>query len=249
MKQYEDELLRQFSNAQNPTCKTYYSWLYSLVATELDKSSSYLEIGAGAGISGLFLSDFDVLRTDFLPWQKGNVIGDVDAQSLPYEENSFAGVIGVDMIHHVEKPALLLKETMRVTKAGGVLVFIEPYVSIASYPVYKFFHPERVTIPNGFDPNRTWVSDSASDGDQSVGQRIFCTKSGKEYLFSHFEKKTSIEVDYLSPIAFYLTRGLNNPSTLPACIIKAFITVDSLIPRFIRKFTASRMIIVIRTSI
>jgi SAM-dependent methyltransferase len=216
---------------------------------ELDKPSSYLEIGAGAGISGLFLGEFDVLRTDFLPWKEGKVIGAVDAQNLPYEESSFNGVIGVDMIHHVEKPALLLNESMRVTKPGGVLVFIEPYVSITSYPVYKIFHPERVTIPSGFDPNKTWVSDSASDGDQSVGQRIFCTKSGKEFLVSHFKKKVSIEVDYLSPIAFYLTRGLNNPSTVPAWLIKAFVKIDSTIPRCIRKLTASRMIVVIRTSI
>jgi SAM-dependent methyltransferase len=249
MKHYEDELVRQFSNVQTPTCKTYYSWLYSLITNELDKPSSYLEIGAGAGISRLFLGEFDVLRTDFLPWQEGNVIGAIDAQNLPYEEDSFDGVIGVDMIHHVEKPALLLNETIRVTKPGGVLVFIEPYVSIISYPVYKIFHPERVTVPNGFDPNKTWVSDSASDGDQSVSQRIFCTKSGKEFLVSKFEKKVSIEVDYLSPIAFYLTRGLNNPSTLPAWLIKAFVKVDSLIPRFIRKFTASRMIVVMRMSI
>jgi SAM-dependent methyltransferase len=246
MDKYEETLIRQSQNSQKPSCKTYYSWLYSQISRELKQEEKYLEIGAGAGISRFFLEDYAILRSDFMPWENGQVIGKVDAQDLPYSDNQFSGVFGVDMLHHVEKPAQLLIESLRVTNYGGILVFVEPYVSIISYFVYKIFHPERVTIPTGFNPTKTWVSSSPSDGDQSVAQRIFCSKSGKNFVKAQFGDAISVHIDYLSPTAFYLTRGLNNPSNLPAWLISAFIKIDQKTPRLIRKATSSRMIIVIQ---
>lgn len=243
MMTYEETLAKQSANSQIGACKIYYSWLYSLMSSRMDLEGNYLEVGAGAGISRYFLSNFNVLRTDFLPWQSGEVLGGVDAQNLDFLDGEFSGVLGMDMIHHVSKPAKLLDETLRVTKKGGELIFIEPYVSLLSYPVYKLFHPERVTVPLDFDQDKSWVSESAYDGDQGVAQRLFCTKSGRNYLRECYGSAIFIEVEYLSPIAFYLTGGLNRPLKMPPQIVKTLIQLDAALPRLIRKYTASRMII------
>jgi len=136
-----------------------------------------------------------------------------------------------------------LEEAERVTKPGGRMIFIEPYVSIVSYPMYKFFHPERVTLPFGFNLDKRWVSHMASDGDQSVAQRLFCTRSGRKYIRDRFGKQLKVEVDFLSPTAFYLTGGLNNPIKMPIQIIKLFIKLDEMVPRPLRRLISSRMLV------
>ena len=246
---YEETLALQSKNSQVASCKTYYSWLYSLMCFRMNLEGKYLEVGAGAGISRYFLPNFNILRTDILPWDKGEVLGGIDAQDLPYTDGEFAGVLGMDMIHHVSNPAKLLEEVIRVTKKSGDIVFVEPYVSIFSYPVYRFFHPERVTIPIGFDRNMSWVSESASDGDQGVAQRLFCTKSGRKFIQDFYGTSIILEVDYLSPFAFYLTGGLNKPFKISSRIVNLFMKIDSVLPRAFRKFTAARMIIRIRLAI
>jgi SAM-dependent methyltransferase len=243
METYEETLARQSANSQVGACKTYYSWLYSLMSLSMNPRENYLEVGAGAGISRYFLASFNVLRTDFLPWGEGEILGGIDAQNLPYSDGEFSGVLGMDMIHHVSKPAKLLDEVIRITKPGGQLIFIEPYVSILSYPVYKIFHPERVTVPFRFDQNKSWVSEAASDGDQGVAQRLFCTKSGRKYIQDSYGDALKVEVDYLSPFAFYLTGGLNRPLRLSSSFVTRFMQLDNLLPRTFRKFTASRMVV------
>lgn len=243
MKTYEEILARQSENSQAGACKSYYSWLYSLMKVTMQPEEKYLEVGAGAGISRYFLTDFNVLRTDFLSWKQGEVLGEVDAQNLPFSNGEFSGVLGMDMIHHVSQPAKLLDEAVRVTKPGGQLIFIEPYVSILSYPVYRLFHPERATIPFRFDSKKSWVTESASDGDQSVAQRLFCTKSGKKHIQDSYGNTIKIEVDYLSPLAFYLTGGLNRPLGTPSSFIEKLIYLEANLPRTLRKLLASRMIV------
>lgn len=243
IKTYEEILALQSVNSQVGACKTYYSWLYSLMKLSMSPEGKYLEVGAGAGISRYFLDEYSVLRTDFLPWEQGEILGGIDAQNLPYADGEFSGVLGMDMIHHVSKPAKLLDEAIRVTKSGGELVFIEPYVSILSYPVYRFFHPERVTIPFSFDHNKSWVTESPSDGDQGVAQRLFCTRSGKNFIQTTYKDRLEVEVDYLSPFAFYLTGGLNRPLGLPSRVVAGVIKLDALLPRTLRKLIASRMIV------
>ena len=243
MKDYRDSLSEQLKNSRIGACRIYYSWLYSQFSSRMRLTGRFLEIGAGAGISRVFLSEHNVIRTDYLPWENSEVLGGIDAQDLPFQNCEFDGVIGMDMIHHVTDPAKLLEEAERVTKPGGSMIFIEPYVSLVSYPIYKFFHPERVTLPFGFDSKKHWVSQVASDGDQSVAQRLFCTRSGRKYITGRFGEQLKVEVDFLSPTAFYLTGGLNNPTNMPAKIIELFIKLDERVPRALRRLTASRMLV------
>lgn len=50
------------------------------------------------------------------------------AESLPYEDNSFDVVAGIDILHHVDIP-LALRECRRVLKKGGKAIFREPIES------------------------------------------------------------------------------------------------------------------------
>src|SRR5258706_1037584 len=76
---------------------------------------STLEIGSGPGF--LAEIDPDVWRTDILPTQW--VHAAADAHRLPFADDTFANVIGLDFLHHFNKPIHVLSELARVLKPGG----------------------------------------------------------------------------------------------------------------------------------
>src|SRR4051794_22332283 len=65
-----------------------------------------IEIGGGIGNLKAHLAD--VISTDiqFAPWL--NCV--TDAQRLPFAEDSVANIVMVDVLHHIEFPALFFKE-------------------------------------------------------------------------------------------------------------------------------------------
>ena len=98
-----------------------------------------LEIGAGTGFFLLNLWQAGVIGhaevTDISPGMVqvaqdnaealGLAVGGVvaDAESLPYDDNSFDLVIGHAVLHHIPDVELALREVMRVLTPGGRFVF------------------------------------------------------------------------------------------------------------------------------
>ena len=74
-----------------------------------------LEIGGGSGNFKAFAPH--VVSTDilFAPWLDSVC----DAQSLPFENAAFDNVVMMDVFHHLERPTVFLRETLRVLKPGG----------------------------------------------------------------------------------------------------------------------------------
>lgn len=48
-----------------------------------------------------------------------------DGELLPFEDNSFDGVMSFFSLHHMDNPANLLKEVNRVLRPGGILLIID----------------------------------------------------------------------------------------------------------------------------
>jgi arsenite methyltransferase len=116
----------------------------------LPPSSRLLELGAGrGGLSALLqerfkpgrlvVTDFDPRQVEaaraYLTQRFGSVpsaleLREVDAKSLPFEDNSFDCVFAIMMLHHVEdqhseyreRPAVL-REIRRVLVRGGAFVY------------------------------------------------------------------------------------------------------------------------------
>ena len=63
----------------------------------------------------------------------------VTDEILPYKNNSFDSVILFDVIEHVNKPEITIKEAHRVLKKNGILyVEFTPYYSPAGHHLYDF---------------------------------------------------------------------------------------------------------------
>ncbi len=94
-----------------------------------------LELGAGNGqhsrhvredFSKYFLSD---LRPHNLPVSTDKIISlpqSIDAESLPFPDNSFDRVIATCLIAHLSHPEIAIQEWLRVTKVGGSIQVYVP---------------------------------------------------------------------------------------------------------------------------
>ncbi len=243
---YKAILQSQTLNAVKPGLKVYFTDLYSYLNSRLDRESSYLEIGSGAGISKIFLKNENIKRTDILSWPAGSVQGEVDAHELPFSDGQFKGVIGIDMLHHMPFPYKVIKEALRVTTDDGIIVFVEPYVSFLSYPIYKIFHNEKTSFRFEVSEAKPMVGNAPEDGNQTVCQRVFLSRQGKQILKHLTYDGFLVSIEYIHPLSFFLTGGLSRPLPTPAKLITICQRVERKLPRLLMKFISSRVVIQIQ---
>ena len=69
-----------------------------------------------------------------------------DAQRLPFAANTFDNVVMLDVLHHIEYPAIFFREAERVLRPGGRIVMVEPGITPGSTLFFRFFHQEPVDM-------------------------------------------------------------------------------------------------------
>lgn len=243
---YAKELERQRVNSKKSAVNHYYRWLYRKIEINLSDSGKIIEIGAGNGMSNDFIKGGDILRTEFMKDVPQYVIGGIDATNLPFEDNYFSSAFAVDAIHHIPDSLKAINELLRVTKIGGKIVLVEPYVSLFSYPIYKIFHNERTNFRLKPSNYGNWVSAAPGDGNQGLTQNLLkCMKRAALPLkYSNVE----ITTEFISPFSFFATGGLSNPLPVPRKLISIILKIENQIPNQILRIIGSRMIIVIQKS-
>jgi ubiquinone/menaquinone biosynthesis C-methylase UbiE len=96
-----------------------------------------LEIGAGDGVLTKYLAGWQqsVTATELSPLllnkaqqsiNASNITFKVaDVEHLPFENNSFDGILGNSILHHLDL-SICLREIFRTLKSGGRIIFFEP---------------------------------------------------------------------------------------------------------------------------
>ena len=244
MAEYKVDLCKQRENILNNSgLKSYFSFLYEIVNQELETFDSILEVGAGAAISNIFVSR-NIVRTDILPFNEFNVLGDCAMERLPFKDSSFDAVLAFDSIHHSEQPSKAILELLRVTRKGGKIILVEPFVSLLSYLPYKIFHHEDTSwnFKEQGSIELSLQNHNPETGDQGVSRFIINQLSN--WRSTNFPKLT-VSTTYLSPFSFFATGGVSRPLKTPEIFVKVLIKLENLIPNFIMKFLASRVILTI----
>src|SRR5882757_4832619 len=133
---------------------------------------SVLDIGGGTA----HIKDFrpDIISADILSFPGIDVVA--DAHRLPFRNGAFAGVVMLDVLHHLERPIEFLKEAARVLKPGGRLAMIEPAMTALARRFYDRFHEEPVDMQADpfasvtIDPDR-----DPFDANQAIPSLLFAT--------------------------------------------------------------------------
>ncbi|HEY6548236.1 MAG TPA: methyltransferase domain-containing protein [Vicinamibacteria bacterium] len=205
--------------------QVYRPWFEALLA-EGPPGARALEVGAGPGFlrelarerrPDLSLTSLDVLPT---PWN--DLVG--DALCLPLRSEAVDVVLGLDVLHHLARPAAFFAETARVLRPGGRLALVEPWVSPFSYPIYRFLHQEGCTL--GLDP---WLpfgetpGKDAFEGDAAVASGLVRQTPAERWreLGLH-PPRTRL----LNGFAYLLSLGFKPASLLPRSLAPAAMAVD-----------------------
>ncbi len=208
--------------------RVYRPW-FDAILTEVAPRARALEVGAGPGFLSSYARgarpDASWLATDILeaPWN--DLVA--DGLRLPFAAERFDVLAGLDLLHHLARPRAFFEEAGRVLRPGGRAVFMEPWVTPLSYPVYRFFHQEGCTL--GLDPWNPFAlapgaSKEAFAGDAAVVWRLVRSTPGEVWRDLGFRRP---RVRAFNGFAYLLSLGFREASLLPSAGASLLLALDA----------------------
>ena len=235
-----DEILRRHQLAwqKKPALRLLYREWYQEIAGWLQPGRT-LEVGGGTGNLKEFAPS--VVCTDIvkLPWLDAVV----DAQQLPFARSSLANIVLFDALHHLENVRYFFDEALRVLQPGGRVIIMDPYISISSWPIYHFLHPE----PVDFDHDPLTLSPTQSgrnpfDANQAISTILFERSSRRfQKLYPNLKK---IRHHRLAFFAYPLSGGFEHASLMPMWMMRPVLTVERFLD-VLSRYLAFRILVVL----
>jgi SAM-dependent methyltransferase len=201
-----------------------------------------LDIGGGTA----HIKDFrpDIVSTDILWFPGIDVVA--DAHRLPFADGHFAGVVLLDVLHHLERPIEFLREASRMLKPGGMLAMIEPAMTTLARRFYGRFHDEPVDMAaDPFAPVTINPDRDPFDANQAVPTLLFATPAARRRVEAAIPSLRVRSVRWLSLFAYPLSGGFQDWSLIPASLVPPVLAIEEKIPNALRRQIAFRMMVVL----
>ena len=223
---------------QKPVLRRLYeNWYRDIVAWLMQGRT--VEIGGGTGnlkshVPGIYCSDVMVL-----PWL--SLVA--DAQRLPFQSESLSNLVLFDSLHHIENVSLFFDEALRALRVGGRIIAIDPYLSWASWPIYRWLHPEPMNCtedPLILKPQR--IDRRPFDANQAVATILF--EWNQPRFQSRYPGFSIQHIRRLACVAYPLSGGFNHPSFLPEWVLTPILRLERTLER-IGWLLAFRMLVVL----
>jgi len=149
------EIQRKFILSRPLVRSTYDQWYRAMLAdvasVPLERPGDILEIGSGSGYVKTI--NPTVITSDIVEGHSDRV---VDAQALPFSNESLRGILLTHVFHHIPDVRRFLSEAERTLVPGGVISMIDVCHTPLARLLFGRFHPE------GYDSSaREWALDSS----------------------------------------------------------------------------------------
>ncbi len=139
--------------------------LSEAMAQLLPENGRVLDVGCGDGLISRLIwekrADITVEGIDVLLRPKAHIpVKQFDGQHLPYADGSFDAVLFIDVLHHTDDPAVLIREAARVS---GNVVLLKDHTrdGFLAGPTLRFMDGvgnarHGVSIPANYWPEKLW---------------------------------------------------------------------------------------------
>lgn len=235
----EDFLKNRFTNVDF-LLKSRYDWMNKY----LKEGMKIVEVGAGSGLSELYLNQKPLI-TDAVdnPW----VDKYIDATKMDFEDSSIDIIIASHTIHHFYNPAMFFFECERVLKKGGKIVISEIHTSFFMRLLLTAMRHEGYSYDIDIFNLKSVVNDKRDlwSANCAVPEILFeSTKDFENYF-------TNLKIDlkeYCEFSIFPLSGGVTAKTPmprLPIFILKCFNYLDKILVRLFPRIFALGMRVVI----
>jgi SAM-dependent methyltransferase len=198
-----------------------------------------LVLDIGSGTAHVKEVRADVVSVDILPFPGIDAV--CDAHYLAFADCQFAGLVMIDVLHHLERPIAFLKEAARLLRPGGVLAMIEPGMSPVAYPFYRHLHQEPADMSvDPFSEMPAKRPRDPFDANQALPTLLLGT-ANRQRLSELVPELTVRHVDWLSLFAFPLSGGFKPWCLVPPRLAAPLVKFEDALPLAVRRFLGFRI--------
>ncbi|HAO40757.1 MAG TPA: class I SAM-dependent methyltransferase [Afipia sp.] len=186
---------------RKPVLRAVYNDIFDRIASRT-VSGTTLEIGGGIGNLKERIDDLISSDIQFAPWL--DLVA--DAQKLPFADGALSNIVMLDVLHHIEFPALLFREASRVLRPGGRIIMAEPGITLGSRLFYRLLHHEPVQMDA--NPLLEGAPDRSRDPyDSNQAIPTLLATSYREQFHAKFPDLTISETQWFSFVAYPFSGG------------------------------------------
>ena len=229
--------------ARKPSLRRVYTDLYRHI-DERPIPGLTIEIGGGSGN----FKDFapDTISTDIISASWLDAVA--DAALLPFADASVANIVLFDVLHHIEFPARFFDEATRILKPGGRVILSEPAITPISNLFYTHLHPEPVDMKaDPFQVGKPDPERDPFDANQAIPTLMFHQQQDR--FAKRLPQLSILDVRFNSLFAYPLTGGFRSWTAIPAALVPALLSLETILLPLLGPLMAFRMVTTIERRI
>jgi SAM-dependent methyltransferase len=219
--------------------RLYHSW-YDLIVDRLAAVEGQT-IELGSGISRFKEHYPDAITSDVEPTPWSDRV--VDAEELPFEDESVANLVLIDVFHHLARPSRFLDSAERALLPGGRLVILDPYCSPASYFAYRHFHHERTDLDVEAFADDEHAAASPMESNQARATLVFF-RNLHEFR-QRWPELAVLERQLLAMLVYPLSGGFTKLPLLPNALYRPLSAVERTLLPPLGRAAAFRCLVVV----
>jgi SAM-dependent methyltransferase len=209
---------------ERPLLRRQYTHFYERIVASLSTLPlPTVELGSGIGRFKEFMPD--AVTTDLEPTMWSDQV--VDAHELPYPLGSLANLVLLDVFHHLAHPALFLDEASRVLATDGRVIIVDPYCSLVSTIVYRWFHHERTDL--NADPFGHDIRTHTAPLESNQARATLAFYRGRRDYLRRWPELPIVSDERFSFLIYPLTGGFSGPTLLPTLLYRPLELVERLL--------------------